>query len=67
MQIETEEHFLLKCSLYNDLRNSLLESTLGSVNFNDNDLFKTLLCNFPRQCAQFIFKAFRIRQTKLSC
>lgn len=61
-EIETEEHILLKCSLYN-LRNSLLETTLGSVIFNESDLFKTLLCNFPRQCAQIIFKASRIKQT----
>lgn len=63
-EIKTAEHFLFKYSSHNDLRNSLLDTTLGSV----NDLFtgKTLLCNFPQQCAQFIFKAYRIKQTKLS-
>lgn len=58
-EIVTELHFILNCPLYNDLRNSLLVTTLGTVNFSDNYLLKTLRCNFEisRQCAKFLFKA----------
>lgn len=67
-EIEDEFHFLLKCALYNNLRIELYQN----VNFSNNsylsqdNLLQTLICNFPRQTANFIHSAFKLRQSKFS-
>lgn len=67
-EIENEFHFLLKCTLYNNLRSELYKS----VNFSNNSYlsqdnqFQTLICNFPRKTANFIQSAFKLRQSKFS-
>lgn len=47
-EIETEQLFLLKCPLFDDLDSSVLDNTLGAASFNDNDLlvFKIFRCSF---------------------
>lgn len=65
-EIENEIHFILKCTLYNDLRNLLIRNTTGSTNYEEFELFRTLVCTYPRQCSQFIINALKLRQSKFS-
>jgi hypothetical protein len=61
-EIETEKHFLLHCSLYENIRNDLFRK-LGICNILplDNNLFRNLIVNYPRKVAKSIYQAYKIR------
>jgi hypothetical protein len=64
-EVETEFHFLLKCDLYKNERQTLIKKVAelkGDINeLNDDELFVTLLRDFPKQTAYYLNKARNIR------
>lgn len=36
------------------------------ISVTQHNLFQTLICSFPRQTANFIYSAFKLRQSKFS-
>ena len=67
-EVEDELHFLFKCDLYKFCRQDFLENIgISNLQYNDlNVLFKYLLTHFPRQSANFIYKAYNLRQRKIT-
>ena len=62
-EIESEKHFLLFCPLYKEQRKILCNETGIHVNLNQIDsVFTSIVCNFPRQTAKFIYNAYKVRQ-----
>ena len=64
-EIETEKHFLLHCSLYNQLRDDFFRKIQLPDQHRltlDYSVFVNTIVNYPRQTANFIFNAFQIRQ-----
>lgn len=64
-EVETEEHLLLKCPKYEDLR-AELQRGLTPVNWADNNLAIGALMNIaPRATAKFICKVFDRRKAQV--
>jgi hypothetical protein len=70
-KVEDEEHFLMYCDLYADLRNQLFESLSEFSTFNfqcNHDTFCLLMnysngdCEFSREICKYITACFNIRQ-----
>ena len=66
---ENEYHFLLKCSLYDRLRNELFSkiTEVDFVTWNDDEKFIFLTCNanIVKSTAQYLINAHNLRSTKL--
>ena len=63
--IEDEEHFLVKCPLYSNLRKKYFHM-FGSEHFDNNRyLFITLVNDYPIQTAKFVNSAFNLRKEML--
>ena len=63
-QIENEEHFLIQCCKYNDIRHNLL----GPINVNDaTDEFKRILKQTDSKVlSNYIISAYELRNTTLA-
>ena len=66
-QVETEEHMLLKCSLYSNLRKELFSKISGTI--DTNNLQANALLKAKHQTSyyvsRFILKAFELRNSKI--
>ena len=60
-EIEDESHFLLRCSLYTDERNTYL-SELNTNTIPNTNIIQYLMTHKPRQCAKYIRQAFLKRR-----
>ena len=66
--VEDEKHFLLDCSLYNNLRNSIFSEivTLEEFkNLSDNNKLNTLINRHTRKCSKFVLQAYQFRRKTL--
>ena len=64
--VDDEFHFILKCTVNNDIRNELLSKLPSHINsLSDEDLFKYLLSNayetHIRAFGIFLFNSFELR------
>ena len=69
MYVENEIHFVLECSLYNDLRNTFINATLVNQKYahmTKEDMFKYLMSSSDHDILEnlckFIYKCFRKRE-----
>ncbi len=61
--IEDEQHFLISCPLYNDIRNdTIYRGNPNIIDMGDTEKFKHIMRNYPRKAAKFIVAAFMRRR-----
>ena len=68
IQIEDGRHFLLQCTLYNDVRADDFKDQFSNWQFNilnDVDKLLYLVRNIPRKVAKYIDKAYMRRRNAL--
>lgn len=68
--IETEEHMILKCPLYNSLRLQLFEKINNQINkpFKSDNIYEIIASNDDKVIlyfTTFVFKCFKVRQSTL--
>ena len=61
--LEDEVHFVLDCSLYDDIRNKYLADVSVLENFTNNyEKLCSLMRNYPRKLAKYIVEAYQKRR-----
>ena len=66
--VEYEQHFLLNCPFYNDVRNQLLQSMDLPIEWNtlnDSERLNFLLNVQTRKTAKYLVKAYRLRKCQI--
>ena len=68
-EIETEQHFLLECNMYQELRTILYDEVCSQnqefINLDNEDKFKCLITNEWRRVCKYVEKAWSCRQNNL--
>ena len=68
-EVEDEQHFLLRCTLYKTLRRNLLKATALETNsLSDEDTFISLMssqdCKIVKAMGTFVYCAFKEREQR---
>jgi hypothetical protein len=66
--IETEKHFLLECSLYSNVRNTVFDNLLTDISFVNlvtEHKLEHLMTKYPRKMSKYIVAAFMCRRNRI--